>query len=829
MVRFHYTARDAQGHETAGWLSAADEAEALAQLEAQGMQPGTIELRPDVSAGSLSPADAATLSRHLAGAVRSELPLHDALEALAEPLGGRLAATLRRAAAQLRAGRALADVLASPDIRLPPDLALLVALGTRAGKLEQVLDAYADQQEHLRSMRRRLWAATAYPLLLGGLFLAVAIFFLAVVVPPVVRLGEEFGLYQIESGGPNLAVQLTLAASQHLGLVIAFIGAMVAAGGLLWTLSKRSGTLRRIWCQVPLLGKLWRYHALVESCQRLALLLENEVPLVEALRRTAAATPDADLRGALHTVALRCEGGQPLAAALCGLPQIPATMVPLVAWGESVNALPAALHTTAEAFAQRFQVRHDLLRGVLPPVMLVLLCAGCGLLLGTALAPLLEMLQLLSAISFETRFSTDAGDAQNVAFLAGLGLLLAGAVVMAVVRGIQAFKPGWLPAEVRIALHASSWMLIALGLLVVPTFPLGWLNLFYGFILVAVAVLVFNRLRDARRTELLCVVQSALSRQLPLIPSLEAYAAESELGGEGALALAGRLRRGAALSDALRSSPWLLPGKAALAVRLGAECGRPGDGFNHWLRWQSQFQDLTRGGLARMFYLWSLLAASSLVMAFMLIKIAPAFERIFSEWEAPLPRATQVLFHTVGPMAPAVAAVGLLCGLLLLVGTGIFVGLIPARAVVPSFLLRAQDSANVLASLRWVVEAGRPLHGGLEILAEHYPDCRAAARVQRVLDEVQSGGDWCDSLCRQRLLFGSDALVLRAAQRAGNLGWALGEMALRRQRRFFQSLQLAGLALFPLAVLGLGLLVAFVAVALVYPLAALTQYLVDVL
>ena len=65
--------------------------------------------------------------------------------------------------------------------------------------------------------------------------------------------------------------------------------------------------------------------------------------------------------------------------------------------------------------------------------------------------------------------------------------------------------------------------------------------------------------------------------------------------------------------------------------------------------------------------------------------------------------------------------------------------------------------------------------------------------------------------------------LLQAAQRVGNLPWAMTEMADSVRRRLAYRVQAAAQMLFPLVVILLGLMVMFIVVALFLPLITLIQ------
>ena len=132
----------------------------------------------------------------------------------------------------------------------------------------------------------------------------------------------------------------------------------------------------------------------------------------------------------------------------------------------------------------------------------------------------------------------------------------------------------------------------------------------------------------------------------------------------------------------------------------------------------------------------------------------------------------------------------------------------------------------MLDSLALWVKSARPLPEAIAALARWYPRWPVRQRLDRVLAEITSGGDWCESLLRHQLIGRSDLAVLRAARQAGNLAWALGEIADGRRRRLAYRLQTLLQCAFPLVILGFGVAVMAFVVAFFLPLIALIQSLV---
>jgi protein transport protein HofC len=84
--------------------------------------------------------------------------------------------------------------------------------------------------------------------------------------------------------------------------------------------------------------------------------------------------------------------------------------------------------------------------------------------------------------------------------------------------------------------------------------------------------------------------------------------------------------------------------------------------------------------------------------------------------------------------------------------------------------------------------------------------------------DVQQGDDWCESLARHNLIKPADEAVLQSALRAGNLGWALRQLAGSQRRRFAYRVQTLSQITFPPVVIIAGIVVAVFVVGCFVPL-----------
>ena len=116
--------------------------------------------------GRLSGAEAAELSRQIAGLATAGLPLAHGLVALGEELPrGRLRRSMNHLATALESGVTLDQALESQKDQIPPHLRGLVIAGLRSGRLGDILSRFSQYVSIGTELKRRLWLSLAYPIL----------------------------------------------------------------------------------------------------------------------------------------------------------------------------------------------------------------------------------------------------------------------------------------------------------------------------------------------------------------------------------------------------------------------------------------------------------------------------------------------------------------------------------------------------------------------------------------------------------------------------------------------------------------------------------------
>jgi type II secretory pathway component PulF len=138
-------------------------------------------------------------------------------------------------------------------------------------------------------------------------------------------------------------------------------------------------------------------------------------------------------------------------------------------------------------------------------------------------------------------------------------------------------------------------------------------------------------------------------------------------------------------------------------------------------------------------------------------------------------------------------------------------------------LFRRYDGALVMRGLALALRRAMPMPQALKVVEESYPLPIVRRRLAWARQRVESGQDWRQALLGASLITKADAAVLAAAERVGNLDWALEEMASSSLRRQAHRVQIGLQILFPILLLSVGLVVFIIVCGLFMPLISLIQ------
>jgi type II secretory pathway component PulF len=330
------------------------------------------------------------LAREVTQATQSGAALGEALHAAAEGAPSRrLAAQLHAFAARVERGEPLEQIL-TVNSPLPPHLSGLFRASLATGDPGFTIAEWVFARKQAKSHWRSVAAALAYPL--ATLFAAYCLYvFLSVAVLPVFsRMLSEMQL-----NIPESIRAIFLITEKGAPLSVLVFGAVAFALLLVRLIGGRSG-----WSQfvttIPIIGPLWHWSGSSELYRALAILLERQIPLPQALELTSDGISDAALARHCRQLAERVVQGSELRRAMQRSPELPPSTFPLIRTGERTGTLVVALRTAAEMLESRLQAQSAIIVQLAPTAIFLVVLALMCLMVAGFLIPLMLMIQGLT-------------------------------------------------------------------------------------------------------------------------------------------------------------------------------------------------------------------------------------------------------------------------------------------------------------------------------------------------------------------------------------------------------------------------------------------------
>ncbi len=418
-----------------------------------------------------------------------------------------------------------------------------------------------------------------------------------------------------------------------------------------------------------------------------------------------------------------------------------------------------------------------------------------------------------------------------------IGLLILGVAWLVTVRLVFARRSSEGDDLMQRGMTIAGWLLLMLGMLGLLTALVGPVAVVVWPVVLLISSMAIGRYRHSERRALLWSMALAAERATPIEQAVRAFADERyDETGLRVARFANELEKGVSLPEAIKNSRNFLPFDAQLACGVGWQAGCLGPALRKVVEFQEEFESHLRAVLEKFLYLALLASVLSGCMFYLLLVVVPRIEMIFVEFDLELPSLTiavislsnaflwlraQLTVIVIPILGLSVSLTDLIIvASLCFMATVVFyyVGWITWEPLFVRRLWRRVHTAWILRMLAFLVAQRRPMEQNVRLLSSNYPAAYIAQRLYIATGLIASGQPWCDALVARKLIRPSDAAVLRAAERAGNLEWALEEMAQSNLRRLAFRYRALLNVVFPLVILLFGGVMAVVAASLLFPL-----------
>jgi general secretion pathway protein F len=396
VATFRYTGISRAGVSQKGILEADSAILARRKLHAEGVLPLTLKEGPPERKGRFLPsllrrADILPLlTRQLATLLGAGVPLVGALQSVTtqvdDPESRQVLVDLLEA---VRGGAPLARAVEGHPETFPNLYASMVRAGEESGTLPLSLSRLADHLEEQARTRNRVRSALTYPLLMAVVAALVVVFLLTFVVPKIVGIFSHLG-HALPLPTRILIGITDVLAAWWWALLLLTAGAILGTRRYLAT--ERGKKARdTLLLRLPLVGRLEHLSALSRFARTLSTLISGGIPVDRALRIVAPVVGNVVITEQIAASADRVVEGATLSESLRPHPEIPLTLVQMVAVGEESGALGDLLYRAADAMDEETNARLSRLLSLLEPLIILVMGTVVAFIVVSVLLPLLDI------------------------------------------------------------------------------------------------------------------------------------------------------------------------------------------------------------------------------------------------------------------------------------------------------------------------------------------------------------------------------------------------------------------------------------------------------
>lgn len=314
---------------------------------------------------------------------------------------------------------------------------------------------------------------------------------------------------------------------------------------------------------------------------------------------------------------------------------------------------------------------------------------------------------------------------------------------------------------------------------------------------------------------------------LPILQSLEILAKRTEKPAFRTVleSIIHDIKGGSSLSDAMARYPSYFTPLYTATVRAGEQSGSLTDVLRRFIEYQKKMLAIRRKLISALAYPVFLVIALVAVLLLFFFYIIPNFTQMFSNEGASLPFLTTLLISFTGALTRyfpffALGIAGLVAGLWWWQRTErgkTLLDRLKLRIPLVRTLMTQYMLAQLTRTLATVLRGGIPLVQALDTTAGVISNSLIAGRLRQVREMVTGGVSLADAVERTHLAADMTVRMIEVGESAGDLPQMLEEVAEFYDQEVENRLSVLTTMIEPVLMVGMGLIIAVIVVALYLP------------
>ncbi len=398
MALFEYQAKNIDGQTIRGMVEAVSREGAVEILTDRSLTPIYINERrvsrfgwlTAVQIARIKAKDLVIFSRQLAVMASATLPIVQSLHILEKQTANpKLKVIVSEIADDVEAGAKLSAALAKYPEVFSSFYINMITSGETSGKIDEVLNYLADEQEKNYDLISRVRGAMIYPaFILGGLVIVAGVM-MVYVVPKLTAILQEAGTDLPASTKILIAVSSFMANFWWL-LLILIAGAFIL--GRLYTRTRRGKHLwHMIQLKLPIVGTIYKHIYLVRFTRSMYTLIVGGVPLTRSLEIVASVVGNAVYENIIRRTIKEVEDGNSIATIFNKSPAVPMMIPQMMIVGEKTGRLEEVFKRLSDFYTHEVNSLVGNLVTLLEPIIMLIMGVGVGFIVASILMPMYKL------------------------------------------------------------------------------------------------------------------------------------------------------------------------------------------------------------------------------------------------------------------------------------------------------------------------------------------------------------------------------------------------------------------------------------------------------
>lgn len=407
MPVYQYKGISSSGRATSGSIEADSARAARIKLKATGIFPKSVEetraqksnknaawnMSIQLKGHKVSLSQLSIAARQFATLIGAGMPVVEAIRALCDQIDSdHLRQVFAEVGEKVNEGDTLANAMREHQKVFPRVYINMVASGEASGKLDLVLERLADLFESQTILRRKIYSALTYPILMLVLCFCVVVFLLIFLVPKITEIFKSKGALL------PLPTRIVIYISDFLQnywyycsivAVLAFFAIRTYAAS---TKGKRQ--IDKLKLAIPVFGSIILKTATSRFARNLGTMLNSGIELLRALGIARNIVSNVILEEAIDKAIDRIREGASLSTELKSANLFPPLLTHMVAIGEKTGALDEMLLRAAKSYESEVDAFVSGLTSIIEPLLIVFLAFIVGIIIIAVMLPMLEMASL---------------------------------------------------------------------------------------------------------------------------------------------------------------------------------------------------------------------------------------------------------------------------------------------------------------------------------------------------------------------------------------------------------------------------------------------------